>query len=52
MSEPKQAARLIPKNIYESMRVDDSAELVYLKLPSSLRIQMQAFDPETYQMED
>lgn len=48
MAEPKQAARLIPKNLYESLKIDDTAEMMYLKLPSILRIQMQSFDPSTY----
>ena len=50
--KPKVASRLIPKNVFAAMTKDKQAELIELKLPSSLRIQSMGFKPETYRIED
>lgn len=47
-----QASRLIPKNVFVSQNIDSQVDLIELKLPSTLRIQAQQFDPETYEVED
>ena len=48
------ASRLIPKNVFSRIpsRTPSDLELLELKLPSALRIQPNAFNAATYQIED
>jgi hypothetical protein len=38
--------------VFANIKHDEQSELVDLKLPSSLRIQPLAFDPNTYEIEE
>lgn len=45
-------SRLVPKNVFVSIRPDEQTELIDFKLPSSLRIQPLCFEPENYSIEE
>lgn len=51
---PAIMSRLIPKNVYSALHdaQDEPPKLMELKLASQIRIQLQAFNPATYKVEE